>query len=115
MTLQNAVKNARIEGKPRIINQTANLLEVTVAYEALNGIRTPKKADLQVRLRRYYDPVKEMYLPETDPDARKEISESVYFSPVVSVISFTKVNGESSELADFVMGYFNNRFIEQYK
>ena len=115
MAIQTAVKNAKIEGKPRIINPTANLLEITVAYEALNGNRTPKKADLQVRLRRSYDPVKEMYLPETDPDARKDINEGAYFNPVISVVPFTKVNGESSELADFVIGYFNNRFIEQYK
>ncbi|MBS3113716.1 hypothetical protein J4448_01320 [Candidatus Woesearchaeota archaeon] len=115
MTLQNAVKNAKIEGKPRIINPTANLLEITVAYDALNGSRTPKKADLQVRLRRFYDPVREIYLPETDPDARKDINEGAYFNPVVSIVPFTKVNGDSTGLIDFVMQYFNNKFIDQYK
>ena len=115
MTLQNAVKNAKIEGKPRVINPTANLLEVTVKYDSLNGTTQRKSADLLVRLNRPYDPIKDMYTPYIDPEARKQINEGGYINPVVSVIPMIKVNGEASELANVVMDYFKSKFVEQYQ
>ena len=115
MTIKNAIKNAKIEGKPKVINPTANLLEVAVQYESINGTRVPKKADFMVRLRRPYDPIREMYSPEVDPDARKQISSGEYFSPVVDVIPMTKVNGETPELDDVIRGFFNSKFVDQYQ
>lgn len=115
MTLQNAVKNAKIEGKPRIVNPTANSLEVTVTYEAVNGSRQIKKTDFLVRLNRYYDPAKEAYVPEIDPEARKKINEGGYINPVVSAIPMGRVNGEAPELADVVIVYFKDKFVAQYQ
>ena len=109
------IKNARIEGKPRVINPNANLLEVTVVYESMNGSATRKTADLQVRLRRPYDPVQELYAPLIDPEARKQIHDGEYFNPVISAFPYARLNGESPELADVVIGYSKNRFVEQYR
>ena len=110
-----AVKNAKIVGVPRVINPMANLLEVTVQYETMNGSRQQKSADVLVRLIRTYNPALQMYFPDIDLEARKQINEGGFYNPVVSAVPMSKVNGESAELADVVIAYFKNKFVEQYK
>ena len=99
------IKNARIEGKPRVINPIANTLEVTVAYESVNGKKQQKRTDFLVRLTLPFDPATESYII---PQGQKPI-----YNTVASAIPMTGINGERDALSDVVLKYFKEKYESQ--